>query len=171
MRIPPYYKRPGWQRFLAGLFIGVVIGWGLFIFQYGQVYERTIIELRKNELTINQLESQIDLLLAREQEQEDLDEDQKRVEVETIEIHFTNERESRLSELALYDLRQQAVDELEPLLHQNLESVAEQQELVIRTLENKRFVVNEQQFSLEVTRAIFYKKIDLHTEIVIESSS
>ncbi|GAK02926.1 hypothetical protein JCM19037_1196 [Geomicrobium sp. JCM 19037] len=166
MRIPPFHKRPNWQRFLAGVLIGILVGWSVFVFQFGNIHERTVVELRKNELKVAQLEDQIELLLAREEEQ---NEDEETLTIEGIEITFENERESRLSELTLFDLRQQAIDELEPLLHQELSNVASNQELVIRTIENKRFSVNDHEYMLVVNRAIFYSTLAIHADIVTVS--
>ena len=35
MRIPPYYRRPSWQRFFAGAAVGGAISWCIFLYIYG----------------------------------------------------------------------------------------------------------------------------------------
>ncbi|HAQ08205.1 MAG TPA: sporulation protein, partial [Bacillus bacterium] len=31
MRIPPYYRRPEWQRFFSGMAVGALLSWVLFL--------------------------------------------------------------------------------------------------------------------------------------------
>ena len=35
MRIPPYYRKPTWQQFFAGMAIGGVISWFIFFYIFG----------------------------------------------------------------------------------------------------------------------------------------
>ena len=35
MRIPPYYRKPTWQHFFAGMAIGGVISWFIFLYIFG----------------------------------------------------------------------------------------------------------------------------------------
>ncbi|NGP45035.1 hypothetical protein G4V62_08715 [Bacillaceae bacterium SIJ1] len=39
MHIPPYYKKPTWQQFLAGAALGALAGWIVFLFIYGEIQE------------------------------------------------------------------------------------------------------------------------------------
>ncbi|MBB6448173.1 hypothetical protein HNR44_000122 [Geomicrobium halophilum] len=167
MRIPPYYRRPGWQRFLAGVIIGALIGWCVFLYQFGKTQEDMVVELRKNELTINQLEGNLELLREREEENNETNEEgESPFIIEEISIIFENENESRLSELALYDLEQQAIEELEHLLEQEVDSVAENRELLLSTIENKRFPSNDYEYNLLVKQVTLYRTLELHVEIV-----
>ncbi len=44
MHIPPYYKRPSFQRFFAGICIGTIIGYLIFIYMFGELQEKWIEE-------------------------------------------------------------------------------------------------------------------------------
>ncbi|SDI77946.1 sporulation membrane protein YtrI [Natribacillus halophilus] len=163
MRIPPLHRRPGWQRFLAGVIIGSLIGWGLFLYQFGNVHEDMVVELGKKEIHIEQLERNLESLREREQEEEN---DERDFVIEEISIVFENEEESRLSELALYDLQQQAMEELEHLLDEDVESVAENRELLVRTIENKRYPSNDYEYNLIVQQVTLYRTLEIHVEVV-----
>ncbi|QDI91160.1 hypothetical protein EPH95_08155 [Salicibibacter halophilus] len=162
MRIPPYHRRPGWQRFLAGVIIGALIGWCIFLYQFGKVHEEMVVELGKNELQIEQLERNLESLREREQEENNDD----AFIIEEISIVFENEEESRLSELALYDIEQQATEELEHLLDEDLENVAENRELLVRTIENKRYSSNDYEYNLIVHQITLFRTLELHVEVV-----
>ncbi|MEM5591984.1 hypothetical protein AAHH67_10045 [Niallia circulans] len=56
MRIPPYYKNQAVQRFFAGMVIGGVISWCIFVFIFGVWQERYSSEIKTQKATIEDLE-------------------------------------------------------------------------------------------------------------------
>ncbi|MDV2888249.1 sporulation protein, partial [Alkalihalophilus pseudofirmus] len=49
MRIPPYYRRPSWQRFFAGMAIGGAISWCIFLYIFGVWQEENAKLIRKQQ--------------------------------------------------------------------------------------------------------------------------
>ncbi|WP_018921719.1 sporulation membrane protein YtrI [Salsuginibacillus kocurii] len=162
MRIPPLYRTPGAQRFFAGLFVGVLTGWFFFLLQYGTMHETLLIEKNKQEITITQLEEQIEALRQDERTNEG---ENPALIVEEIEFIFKNREASRLNELTIYELEQQALREIHFVQDQNVESVADLKESLIRTLENKTFEINEQTYNLDVKEMYLYTSLEIHVEI------
>ncbi|WP_096202700.1 sporulation membrane protein YtrI [Bacillus sp. FJAT-45350] len=163
MRIPEYYKRPGWQRFFAGVIIGMLIGWGFFIYNFGTIHERLVIEIKKQQLTIDDQKKTIKILRS---DQEKLNEEnQKKLTIQDIEIQFTNEEKLKLNELTLYELKQNALSELEFLKGKDIETVSRTKDLMIRTIENKMFTIGESRFQLKTVYVSLYTTIELHMKI------
>lgn len=55
MRIPPYYRNSHWQRFFAGMAIGGIISWFIFLYIFGEWQEKYSMEISKQEETIRDL--------------------------------------------------------------------------------------------------------------------
>jgi hypothetical protein len=164
MRIPPYYKRPGWQRFFAGIIIGVLIGWVFFLYQYGLIYEGLMVKLSEQEVTIENQTKTIEEL--RSQQREDNEENIRKLTVQKIEIHFTNTQKLRLNQLTLFELQQQALEELSFLDQKNIASVSDTEGLMIRTLENKLFEAGDHRLQLEVERVHLYTTLKIYAKII-----
>ncbi|MDA3129815.1 sporulation membrane protein YtrI [Aliibacillus thermotolerans] len=164
MRVPPYYKRPGWQRFFAGLFIGAIGGWCFFLFQFGSIHERLVIDLNKQKLQIEQQKEEIELLRSAEKERNE--ENERKLTIQNIYIAFTNEKEARLNELTLYELRQQVEDEIKFLKNKNIESVVEGKELIKKTIENKTYEIGDHHGYLQIEEMHIYSTLELHVKII-----
>ncbi|WP_100373748.1 sporulation membrane protein YtrI [Bacillus sp. FJAT-45037] len=168
MRIPPYYQRPSWQRFFAGIIIGVILGWGFFLYQYGVIYEGLMLKLSEQEVTIQNQTRTIEEL--RSQQKEENEENQKNLTVQKIEIHFTNTQKLKLNQLTLFELQQQALEELTFIERKNLASVAETKDLLVRTLENKVFEVGDHRLQLEVVYVFMWTNVQIDARIVPAST-
>ncbi|KYG32189.1 sporulation membrane protein YtrI [Alkalihalobacillus trypoxylicola] len=166
MRIPPYYKRPGWQRFFAGLALGVIVGWIFFLSHYGQVYQDMVVKIGKQEGMIRHLEADIEQLKI---DQIVLNEENlKKLTVQDIQVRITNEREMKLSQLTLFELKQQVLAELDFMERKDIESVDESLDLLYRTIQNKTYLVNETEYTVEIKGHSLYTTLRLHIEIHIK---
>lgn len=163
MRIPPYYRRPGWQRFFAGFFIGVLGGWAFFLFQFGSVHEELVIKINKQRLQIEHQKEQIEVL--RSEEKKRNEENEKKLTVQDIKIQFTNEKEMKLNELALYELKQQIEEEVNFLKNNNIESVVEGKELIRKAVENKIYKVGEKEWRVKIKEMHIYTNLELLVKI------
>ncbi|MFB5663590.1 sporulation membrane protein YtrI [Alteribacillus sp. HJP-4] len=163
MRIPPYYRKPGWQRFFAGVAIGTLAGWAFFIFQFGAIHEELVVDLNKQRLLIAEQHEQIDLL--REAEQAKNQENERKLTIQDVSITFTNEKSSKLNELALYELKQEAESEMHLLKNKNIESAVEGKELIKRTIENKTYTSGDKQYKLKIEEMYIYTMLELYVRI------
>ncbi|PSL44083.1 hypothetical protein B0H94_109145 [Salsuginibacillus halophilus] len=161
MRIPPYYKRPGWQRFFAGFILGTLAGWAFFLSQFGGTYEELLLSYNKQSSTIQELEEQLQLL----RDQEENQDPPGTLVVQSVDVTFVNADESRLNELTLHELEQAALDEVRPTLDQDISHLAEVKDFIIRTIENKRYNAGDQTYRLTVKELYVYDTLELHLEI------
>ena len=46
MRVPPYARDPGWQRFFAGAAIGAIVSWIVFSQIFGILQEKQVRQLK-----------------------------------------------------------------------------------------------------------------------------
>ncbi|NEU29887.1 hypothetical protein GN156_03735 [bacterium LRH843] len=165
MRIPPLIERTGWQRFFGGVIIGILIGWGFFIYQYGQVYEGLMYRLSRQEALITEQQKNIDQLRSNEIKLNE--ENQKKLTIQQIELSFVNDRKLRLSQLTLFELKQQAINEVQFVVRKDIETVANMKDLLIRTLENKVFEVGENQYKLNIKEIYLFTTLHLYVEVIL----
>ncbi|MFB4163011.1 sporulation membrane protein YtrI [Alteribacillus sp. JSM 102045] len=168
MRIPPYYRRPGWQRFFAGIAMGALGGWAFFLFQFGAVHEELVIEINKKRIQIENQKEQIDIL--RSEERKRNEENEQKLTIQETKIKFTNENKLRLNELALYELKQQVEDEVKFLKNKNIESVVEGKELIKKAVENKTYEVGDHEYRLHIEEMYIYTSLELHVKITLPDS-
>ncbi|GAE30105.1 sporulation membrane protein YtrI [Halalkalibacter hemicellulosilyticus] len=169
MRIPPLYKRTTFQRFLAGLMIGVLCGWFFFLFQYGQLYNALMIQLSEQRSTIITLEARIAELNS---EQTKLNEEnQKKLTIQTIEVELKNARRLRLNQLTQLELRTQIIEELQHLEREDIETVANMKDLMIRALENKVFNVDDNEFQVDVQEIYLFTTLRIELTVIPAGSS
>lgn len=165
MRVPPLLERSGWQRFIAGIIIGVLIGWFFFIYQYGQVYESLKLRITEQEAVIEKQQFRIDELQSEQNKMNE--ENQKKLTIQQIEIIYTNDRKLRLNQLTLFELRQQALNELKFIEQKDIESVAKLKDLMISTLENKVFHIGDYRYQLDVKEVYLFTTLQIHVEITL----
>jgi hypothetical protein len=164
MRIPPLYRDKSWQRFFAGFFLGIIIGWVFFLFQFGTVHENLLLEIGNQQAIIDKHEKTIEIL--REDQDKQNRENQQLLTVQDIRIEFINETEVKLSELTLHELRDSVESELENVRNKNIESVANSREFLLKTVENKIFIINDKRFQLKVEQLFLFTTLEMHVMIV-----
>ncbi|WP_017726597.1 sporulation membrane protein YtrI [Halalkalibacterium ligniniphilum] len=167
MRVPPYYRRPGWQRFFAGVIIGAICGWVFFLYNFGTIHEELVIRISKQQIELKNQRDTIEEL--RSEQQQKNEENQRRLTLQRIEVTFTNERKLRLNQLTLYELNQQAINELKFLEQKNIETVASMKDLMVSTIENKVFQINEHRYQLDVQEVYLFTTLQLYVEIIPSS--
>lgn len=159
MHIPPYYKKKSWQRFFIGAFIGAVIAYCIFIFMYGSMYERLFEHNLDLQSELTELEKQNEALL---QDKKDLNEKSKApVTVDGIEIHITNEKQLRLDRLIIHQLEEMMKQEIDHIIGQDISVVAESDRLLLSTIENKAFSIDDFTYSFEISKLTISKTVKI----------
>jgi hypothetical protein len=162
MRIPPYYKDPHWQRFLAGVMLGTLIGWVLFLYFYGNTIDRHIIALKNKQAEINDLKKDIDEIWKKDYE-ECNKENQRLLKVQEIEINL--EHSDKISMLTVQKLQQQTKDFLRDLIKKDIETVANNKEFIMKTIEEKTFTIDDQKYQLRVEHFFLFTTLEMHLRI------
>ncbi|QHE53240.1 sporulation membrane protein YtrI [Pontibacillus sp. HMF3514] len=169
MHIPPYYKKAGWQKFFAGMFIGGVIAYAIFLFMYGTHFENWIEENLMLRDEIRDLKDRAESL---NKDKEELNEKRKEhLVVQSVEIVFLNESkllsQNLTDRLSIYKLRELAKEQIHDVIGKDVSSVADNEHLIIKSLESKIYRVDEFTYELEVERLIISPKLTVSLQIKI----
>ncbi|MBM0067115.1 sporulation membrane protein YtrI [Alkalicoccobacillus gibsonii] len=166
MRIPSKVSRPGWLRFFAGIMLGSIVGWVFFLYQYGQIYDGLIVTRIQQDLKIETLQERIDQLVSEQKSQNA--ENQKKLTIQQIEVHFKTDPRLTLDQLTIYDIRQSILSELAYLERKDIESVHHTKDLLIRTIENKTFTVEDKNYRVKINEVYLFTTLHLYAEIEVD---
>ncbi|GGD16895.1 sporulation membrane protein YtrI [Pontibacillus salipaludis] len=170
MHIPPYYKKTSWQRFFAGVFIGAILAFPVFLFMYGTLMEQRIEENVRLQSELTTLEDNYEIL---NKDKEELNEQQKKsITVQSIEINFINEKkllsEHKLDRLSVYKLRDMVRKQLPDTIGQNISSLSENTSLIYSSIENRSYQVDDSTYEVKVERLVIAPtfKVSLKIDLV-----
>ena len=135
MRIPPHYQQPSWQRFFAGVAIGAIISWGVFLFIFGVVQEKQSTEIEEQRTTINELIKKGEIY---QQEYSKLNKEaQKKLTVQELNIDLTNGDKYHLKEFKVKNIEDKVKNELADIvIAKDIESINSNHLLIERMIEN-----------------------------------
>lgn len=165
MHIPPLHKRPGWQRFLIGTVVGAFVAYIILLFMYGTIYEQIVQENSELRASNKELTKYNSALLEDQEESEEIE--SKPYTIERIQLVIENEQELRLDRLATHQLEELILDEIDLIIGKSVQSTAESNELLIATIENKSFKIDDFTYTFKVSKFILYStvKITLHASL------
>ncbi|WP_077621206.1 sporulation membrane protein YtrI [Sediminibacillus massiliensis] len=159
MHIPPYYKRESWQRFFSGVFIGAIMAFVLFLYIYGQFYEKWVEENMELHAQIAELDRQKEALL---ENQKDIDEKTKeKVTVQTIDVEVENGKELRLDRLIVHQLEENIKEEIRDVVGKDIVSLSENDYFLVSTIENKTYRIDDITYRATVSKLIIAPEIKL----------
>ncbi|WP_026676575.1 sporulation membrane protein YtrI [Fictibacillus gelatini] len=165
MRIPSYFfTRKGYQRFFAGVLLGFLIGWVFFLIQFGNLQEYYIREIKMYQDRIQDLNGKIKHWIGEYEKSNK--EQEKKLKLQEIQVQITNKNDLHLPGITMYEISQEVQDELENLLGQNIESLAAMKDLVIRTLQNKEFIVDDNKYRVVVQHLFLYTTMEVHVKVI-----
>lgn len=163
-RIPPYYRRKGYQRFFGGLLIGFIGGWVFFLINSGTLIEEYIVQIKAQQIKITELKEQVQLY--QEDQVKQNAENQKKLLVEEISIQFLNNgNEDEIGRLELLNLEKAIKNELKIVLQKDVESVATNRELIKQLLHNKEFNIDENKYKITISEMYLYTTLELYVKV------
>jgi hypothetical protein len=166
MRIPPLYKRPAWQRFFAGMAVGGVISWCIFLYIFGVWQERNTELLRK------QAQDIVDLNEEKKIWQEEYKEINKRnieqLTVQKINIKITNWEKYKLDSLSVLETEDSVRDDISMMIAKDMETVYKSKDLLKKIIEHKPVKINDKRYRLKVKEMVFYTNLSIQLEIQFE---
>lgn len=163
MRIPPYYRNPLWQRFFAGIIMGAIISWALFLYMFGDLQEKQIQLIETQQNTIKELHDEVEIW---QNEYEIVNKkNESKLLVQDISVRITNYKKYRLDPLSIFEVEQSIKKDFDSLLGKDLESVSRGKELLKRAVINKDIKINGRHYQLEVTELIIYTHIEIDLTI------
>ncbi|WP_164216769.1 sporulation membrane protein YtrI [Virgibacillus sp. YIM 98842] len=162
MHIPPFYKKPTWQRFFAGTLIGGILAYGVFLYMYGSMFEEMLAQNRAFQAEINDLENQNEALI---QDMEELsDNSEKILRVETIEVTIANSEQLGLDRLLIHDLEEMVKQEVDHIIGQDLSVIGQSDMLLESTIKNKDYIIDDFHYKLEVKLLTIWETVRITVE-------
>jgi len=164
MRIPPLYRHPVWQRFLAGAAVGGCISWLVFLFMFGTIQQKNSTLIEKQALQIRELKGYIQIW------QEDYQELNKKNEemltIQEIDVEINNfERYNINDRQSIFEAEESVKEDLKSLIAKDLTTVYKNKEIIKKTVENKTVKINGKKYKLTVQEMYFYTTIGLVLEM------
>jgi len=163
MRIPPYYHYPSWQRFFAGVIIGGIISWLIFLYMFGVLQEEQAKIIKKQQDEIVDLEKEKQIW------QNDFAELNKKnkelLTVHEIKVKIINYERFNIDPLSIYEKEEEVKEDLSMMLAKDLEFVFKSRDLLKRVIQNKTIKINDKRYSLEINELFIYTTLTVHLEI------
>ncbi|WP_047985081.1 sporulation membrane protein YtrI [Ornithinibacillus californiensis] len=165
MHVPQYHKKPGWQRFLVGIFFGALISYWVVLFMYGDMYESLLKEYSKVENKLHDAEKRISVL---EEDNEDLNKkSNQKITIEEIDLEILNAKDLKIDILLQDQLERLVKEELEDIIGIDIQTIAASDSLIVSSIENKNFKVDDFTYSFEIKRLVIATtvKIVVHANL------
>ncbi len=163
MRIPPYYKKPSWQRFFAGVAVGALISWGFFLYSFGYYQEKQVKIISTQQETIEQLKNDIQIW------QRDYKELNKRnlelLTVQDVKIEIKNAENYKLDELMKYSIENTIKNDLADLIAKDIDSVVKTRHLIAKTIENRKYKIDDKEYNATVVELVITPTIIVEVEL------
>ncbi|TYR82166.1 DNA repair protein [Priestia megaterium] len=165
MRVPNdrMYKRSDWQRFLAGLVLGAIISWGVFLIIYGTLQHEQAKELAKLRHDLHQANKDIALW------QEDVKALNKKMKenliIQEVKVHLTNSKKYKLDSLTEFNIEASAEEEAQHLIAQDIESAYETRNVLKKAIENKKYEFDKTIYEIEVHQIYFFTTFSIEIQI------
>lgn len=156
MHVSPYHKKRTIQIFLLGVFTGAVIGYIVLIFMYGKMYENMMTENIKLSSEIKDLERRNEALL-----QDKVHLEEKTFIIQSVEIEFSNAEELRMDRLIIHQLENLVKNEINQVVGKEIDSVADNADLLITVIENKTFTIDDLSYEFEVVKLSITERLRL----------
>lgn len=166
MRIPPYYRRPSWQRFFAGMAIGGAISWCIFIYIFGVWQEKHTALIDK------QSEKIIDLENEKKIWQEEYKEINKRtieqLTIQKINVKIINGEKYKLDMLSVSETEDSVKDDVSMMLAKDIDTVYKSKELIKKIIQNKPVKINDKRYKLKIREMVIFTTLSIQLEIEFE---
>jgi hypothetical protein len=166
VRIPPYYRKPAWQRFFAGMAIGGAISWCIFIYIFGVWQEKhtALIDKQREEI--------VDLKEEKKIWQEEYKEINKRtieqLTIQKINIKITNSEKYKLDMLSVSEIEDSVKDDISMMIAKDIDTVYKSKELIKKTIQNKPVKINDKRYKLQVKEMVIFTTLSIQLEIEFE---
>ncbi len=163
MRIPPYYHHPSWQRFIAGVIIGALISWLIFLYMFGVLQEEQAKIIKKQQDEIADLEKEKQIW------QNDFAELNKKnkemLTVHEIKVKIYNYERYNIDPLSVFEKEEEVKEDLNILLAKDLDFAYKSRDLIKRMIQNKTIRINDKRYALEIREIFIYTTLTIQLEI------
>jgi hypothetical protein len=163
MRIPPHYRYPTWQRFFAGVAIGALISWFVFLHLFGVLQEKQVRKIIELQDKIADLEDEIRIWQEDYVKQNKIN--KKKLMVQEISVHLVNAEQYKLDSYTTFRIEESVKEDVSHLKAKDIETVYNSRELLKRAIENKTYTINEQPYRLEIHQMFVFTTLAIELKL------
>ncbi|WP_273128557.1 sporulation membrane protein YtrI [Metabacillus sp. HB246100] len=166
MRIPPHYRQPTWQRFFAGVAIGAIISWGVFLFIFGTIQEKHSTTIEEQKQVIEELNKNKEIY---EQEYSKLNKEAKeKLTVQELTVDITNGDKYHIKDFKVKNIEDDIKQDLADIvLTKDIEYITNNRLLIERLIENKIIKQEDgKEYTFKMTKFILYTTLIIEVEIL-----
>ncbi|MCQ6273420.1 sporulation protein [Bacillus sp. V3B] len=165
MRIPPYYRKPTWQQFFAGMVIGGVISWFIFLFIFGVWQEEYSKEIKTQKAKISDLKKE--KTIWQEEFKKLNKESQAKLTIQSIYVKVTYKDKYDLDRLSVFEIEEKVKEDIGMMRAKDMDTVYKSRELIKKMIENQTIKVNDKRYKLEVKEMTIYTTLSIELEVMI----
>ena len=166
MRVPPFYRSATVQRFFAGMVIGGVIAWCIFLFIFGVWQERYSKEIKTQKETITELEAEKEIW---QKEFSNLNKKtEKRLTIQdlVVKINSKDQKKYNINPVSVHEMQGTIKEDLSTIIAKDMELVFKSRELLKKSIENKVFVSDGKRYRFNVTELFIYTTVYIEISVV-----
>ncbi|MEH6888685.1 sporulation membrane protein YtrI [Bacillus sp. JJ864] len=152
-----------WKLFLGGAAAGGILSWIIFLYIYGVFQEEQTKTLEKQQTIIKKLTDDLHVLI--EDQKKENEKNKKLLTIQEIEIEIVNHEKYNLDTLTVETLQTSIRDDLRHLLTQNIQSVANNKELLKKVIENKVYKYYDRVYRFEIETVSFDTLLEISVKI------
>lgn len=166
MRIPPFYHQPIWQRFLAGVALGSIISWLIFLFIYGTLQEEQTKLIRQQQDEIQDLNRSIKIW---QEEFKALNKkNEQQLTIQNINVKLLNGNKYKLDSFSIFEAEEKIKEDVSSIVAKDLETVFKSRDVLKKMIENKMLKINDKRYRLEVKEIVIYTTLSIQIEIQLD---
>jgi hypothetical protein len=162
MRVPTFLPNR-WKLFLGGAAVGGILSWIIFLYIYGVFQEVQTKTLEKQQAIIKKLTNDLHVLI--EDQNKENEKNKKVLTIQEIEVEIVNHDKYNLDSLTVETLKTSIRDDLRHLLTQNIQSVANNKELLKKVIENKVYKYYDRVYRFEIETVSFDTTLEISVNI------
>ena len=164
MKPPNLQDKKSWQRFFAGIAIGAIISWLMYVYMHGLMQEKQIITIEEQKKEIADLQRKIEIW---EKDYEAKNEEtEEKLTLEEIQVTVENYRMYKLDLLSVLETQDEIRKDLSSLISKDLETVYKGKSLIRKAIENKTIEINDKKYTFKVTEMMFYSNLSIEVQLI-----
>ncbi|WP_191560626.1 sporulation membrane protein YtrI [Metabacillus idriensis] len=163
MRIPPLYKKPSWQRLFAGMVLGAIISWCIFLYTFGEWQEDLVTEIEDQAYSIEELKKTNKIY---KEEITALNKiNQEKLRVQSIHVTLLNGERYQFTTLNTYMIQDHVKEDISDVIAKDLESVYKSRKLLKKAIENKIYKIDDKQYKVEIEEMFIYTTLFIELKV------
>lgn len=163
MRIPSYYRFREWRRLFAGMAIGAIISWLIFLYIYGEWQEEYSMKIKLQEEDIRELKKEQEIW------KEDFErinkENQEKLTIQQINVKITNFEKYKLDTFSVHEIEEAVKEDVRNLLAKDIETAFKSRDLIRKAIENRVVKVHDKRYRLQIKEIAYYTTLSIQLNI------